>query len=230
MAEIDSTADPMKVKGCVYLARNTLDGNKLYIGKTIEGLRERRKSHISNAKSDRRCCRYFHAAIRKYGASAFEWTVLFSGDNEDELNAKEMEFIKLLDTKVPRGYNLTDGGEGISGMRHSEESKEKISRSRKGIGKGKSLDPEHCAAISAGRKGKKFGPLSEATKAKLRAANTGRKHTAESRAKMSRWQIGRKMPPLTKEQRQRRSDQVRAQWAARRKQQHATMPLLIDNT
>lgn len=64
--------------------------------------------------------------------------------------------------------NLTDGGEGSSGLIHTKESKEKISKASK--------------ARPSNRKGKK---LSEETKAKLAKAATGKRHTEESKKKMS---------------------------------------------
>jgi len=54
--------------------------------------------------------------------------------------------------------------------------------------------PEVKARMSAAFKGKKRGPLSSNVRDKIRASNTGKKHTAESRLKMSLMQIGKKRP------------------------------------
>jgi len=61
----------------------------------------------------------------------------------------EKYFIATLKTKKPNGYNQTDGGEGIVGLKRTPEHNAKISVAKKG----KSFSAEHCASISAGRKG-----------------------------------------------------------------------------
>ncbi len=65
--------------------------------------------------------------------------------------------------------NLTDGGEGANGVKQTQEHKDKIS--------------EGC-------KGKKRGPMSEETKEKLRIINTGKKHSQETKDKLSKSKIG----------------------------------------
>lgn len=114
--------------------------------------------------------------------------------------------------------NVTDGGDGTEGgekhpsfgMRHSAEARAKISASLKGnkrtkgnklspshrakIGaalKGNKLSSEHCAKISAAKKGKKGKKHSPETRARLSAIlkghkrRLGQKHSLETRAKMS---------------------------------------------
>ena len=71
--------------------------------------------------------------------------------------------------------NSTDGGEGVIGFNHTEESKIKMSKGKKGVSawwlKGKSLSLE--------------------AKERIRRANLGRKHTEETKNKMSKSQRGR---------------------------------------
>jgi hypothetical protein len=50
-------------------------------------------------------------AIRRYGAESFEVTPLEYVDSEDDLNAKEREWINRLSTQIPHGYNVFYGGE-----------------------------------------------------------------------------------------------------------------------
>lgn len=54
-----------------------------------------------------------HRAIRKYGDPIV--TIIADGVPKDELTVREMEAVALLGTKVPNGYNLTDGGDGVTG-------------------------------------------------------------------------------------------------------------------
>ena len=74
--------------GIIYGARNTVNG-KWYIGQTVTGLGKRRRRHLIYARNNYDNT-VFHAAIRKYGESAFEWTVLeYNINTHDELNERE---------------------------------------------------------------------------------------------------------------------------------------------
>jgi len=70
--------------------------------------------------------------------------------------------------------NKTEGGEGNSGFTHSQYTKQKISRSKKGQSpwnKGKKLTAEHIKKLSISSTGMKH---SEATKLKISESNKGR--------------------------------------------------------
>lgn len=178
--------------GCVYLARCKVNG-KGYVGKTIRTIEDRKFDHD-------RCVREgsifaFHCAIRKHGWDAFEWSILTEDDDADFLNFMEQKWIKRLGTKVPNGYNMTDGGDGQSvGWKHSEESKKAIGIKQKG----KPKSEEHKKKMSLARKGIKQTPEqvkknsechkgiipSEETRKKLSATSRGRKHTEETKEKI----------------------------------------------
>lgn len=55
--------------------------------------------------------------------------LVFNVDTVDRLNALEIQYIKQLKPK----FNFTDGGEGTSGWRHSEEAKQKMRGPRPSI-------------------------------------------------------------------------------------------------
>ena len=88
--------------------------------------------------------------------------------------------------------NMTNGGDGVSGLVHSELSRAKMSAS--GIGKVRS--EETRSRISAGSFGKSKtrgnsgNKHSEETKSRIAAAMTGRRHTAETKARMSLKKLG----------------------------------------
>lgn len=69
-------------------------------------------------------------AINKYGIDNFKKEIICYCDNEEELKEMEKYHIKKEGT-FSKGYNLTLGGEGILGYKHTEDSIRKASDSRK---------------------------------------------------------------------------------------------------
>jgi group I intron endonuclease len=142
----------------IYKATNLING-KQYIGKTIFAMEIRQTKHISNLNTVKKRHYPLYSAIKKYGKENFEWVVIDTAETEEELNAKEIYWIKFYDTLSPKGYNLTDGGDGQSGHKHSEETKKKISennywRGRLGVNSGKKFSDEHRENLSKAHKGK----------------------------------------------------------------------------
>lgn len=74
-------------------------------------------------------------------------------------------------------HNFTDGGDGVTGMRHSQESRARISQSLIGNKRGAG-HPHHTT------------PHSLATRLQMAAAARGRKLSEETRRKISRAGIG----------------------------------------
>ena len=115
--------------GIIYQARNISNG-MLYIGKTVTTLRIRATKHCNDALAHRDNF-YFHSAIRKYGTKSFVWEKLIEVD-DSELSAWEIYYIDLARDQGYQLYNLTDGGEGIAGYKHTDESKQRIGEANKG--------------------------------------------------------------------------------------------------
>lgn len=113
----------------VYTATNKIN-EKQYIGYTTKTLEERKRSHLSKAKSlsGKHYFYLFQQAIRKYGIDNFHWEVLENCNSIEECCNKEIYYINKYNTISPNGYNLTKGGNG--GVQ-SEETKLKISKSLK---------------------------------------------------------------------------------------------------
>lgn len=109
------------MKPCIYSI--TSPSGKMYIGQTIN--LKRRIYHHRSRKSN---CIYLKNAINKYGWKNMKFEILLYC-NEKYLDEWETQFIKHFDTKVPNGYNLCDGGHGIRGYKHFNETKQKISDS-----------------------------------------------------------------------------------------------------
>ena len=162
----------------IYKIENKIDG-KIYVGQTQRTLEERMKEHLKKS-----CTvygnSYIDRAIKKYGIEIFSVEIVEECETLDELNEREIFWIKFYNCKKPNGYNLTDGGEGTSGHIVTEETRKKISESHKGkngricsketkakismANKGRIVSPEVRAILSAKHKGKK---LSDSTKAKM---------------------------------------------------------------
>ena len=205
----------------IYKATNNITG-KSYIGYAVDGLENRKPEHKSLAKKGNGY--YFHRTIRKYGWDNFLWILLEQGVTDFEL-LKELEryWIKEFDTFY-NGYNLTEGGRGRFGCKHTEETRKKLSKAKKGhivteetrkkmseTHKGKKPSEETKRKISEGLKGKfcseehkrklsearKYVVYSEEHKRKISEANKGRKHSEEAKRKMSEKAIVRNQKKKT---------------------------------
>ena len=188
----------------VYLLTDTTNG-KQYVGQTTKTLGERLTRHRSgDLLVDR--------ALNDHGWENVKVEILEECETYDELNRLEQEWIDVLETKSPNGYNLTDGGLGGPGHKLSKEAKQRISRKNKGRKRSESArkkmsvaatehmkNPDLRRRLSEANKGKKFSKerskqLSKAkqgskhndtTKEKIGVSNTGKHHTDEARQKMS---------------------------------------------
>lgn len=190
--------------GEIYLLTNITNG-KQYIGQTTRGARRRWSQHILEAKqgTNRILCH----AIRKYGAGAFTLAVIDTADNHDDLDAKEIYWIKTQGSLSPGGYNLAKGGQrpplnNIEGTRQRNRSRvwSHESRARMRLAQlGKTASPETRAKLSDARKGRPLSPQAreasrlaragattpDSVRQKIREANLGRKHTENSRLNMA---------------------------------------------
>lgn len=147
--------------GIIYKITNQLNG-KPYVGQTTRSIEERFKEHVSHNQY------LIGRAIRKYGKENFSIEVLEECETFEQLNERERYWITCLDCIAPKGYNLTDGGEG--GFHHTPETRARISAANTGEGHpmfGKHHSAEAKAKIAASGKGR---IMSEETKAKLAAA------------------------------------------------------------
>ena len=96
--------------GYVYLVTNRLNGKK-YVGCTKTTIEERWKKHVREARVSTR--RVICRAIKQHGPENFEVTCLevVEGSHAD-LMCAEIRQISLCDCVMPKGYNMTRGGDG----------------------------------------------------------------------------------------------------------------------
>lgn len=145
----------------VYIITNDIN-TKVYIGKTHD-VRERWTAHRSQPKRTPG----IKGAMLKHGVENFYLDVIESGLTEAQANDRERFHIARLKSNTREyGYNLSIGGEGSPGYRHTPEALAKIS------------------AASKGERNARFGKPSPML-GKIGAMH-GRKHSIESKAKMGR--------------------------------------------
>ena len=124
--------------------------------------------------------------------------------SEEEAFRHEVYMISVLGREINGGIllNFTDGGEGATGNSHSLETRQKMSKARKG----KKHSREWGENISKAKTGKKRGPHTEEHKQKIRQSMKGKNPSPEHRAKLSASQKGRVFSP---EHRQKLSEAIR---------------------
>ncbi len=108
----------------IYKIVNKLDG-KIYVGQSIDVYYRMNDIHKN--------CKYLFHALQKFGRENFEYSILEICE-EKELDEREIYWIKKLKSHVSEdGYNISWGGNAtMKGLKHSEESKKKISDAVKG--------------------------------------------------------------------------------------------------
>lgn len=177
---------------------------------------------------------------RNVVSKAKGFTIKHVAENLDEELALfvEVELISLHKTRGSQLTNMTIGGDGVSGLKHSEKTKELIRSKRIGqivshseetkrkIGLANSIalkgkkNPEHSARLMGRRHSeetkakiaaKQLGiPRSAETIEKVRVANLGQKRTDEAKRNMSLAHIGKTLSDETKA---KMSESQRVRWA-----------------
>lgn len=160
-------------------------GEPFYVGKgNIERVKQKERNRFHQSICDKYPGWYREIVLEETEPSCF---------------AEEKRLIALYgrrDLGVGTLVNLTDGGEGVSGHIHSEETRAKIADVQKGrvrsaetkdklsvAAKGKPKSDEHRANMSLGQRLR--APASEETRAKQSLVQTGKVRCDESRDRMS---------------------------------------------
>lgn len=120
-------ADSTPQKGyCIYAHRNRENG-KTYIGIS---------KNVTNRWAGKEG-NYIHSpaiynAFKKYGWDGFDHIVMWDGMTKDEACKLEKAMIFLFQFSN-NSYNIAKGGEGVSGVKFSEERRKQMSEARRGI-------------------------------------------------------------------------------------------------
>jgi len=178
-----------------YQVTNVITG-KVYIGLTTMTLAERWAIHVAKFRHGGGFA--LHAAMRKHGIENFVIEEIAAPIIKDRAELAELErtLIAQAGSMAPHGYNLTAGGDGVSGC---DEVRKKIGAARRG----KLMTDEQKARMSAAAKTRKPRVWTDEARANMSAAQKARTdlrgHTAESREKCRVAGLKRKPIPMTPE-------------------------------
>ena len=205
--------------GYLYRITNSVNGMQ-YIGVSKHPAK-RFKKHCTKPSTNRKSL--LGNAIQKYGADKFDLEVLVQSTMEYCFDL-EIKAIEALETRTPKGYNITAGGEGYAGFfgeNHHMYGKKKPAAFGEYMSKlftGRPIPLEQREKISASLKGKKH---SAETIEKRTKAITGLKRTEETKKKLREWRMsdeGKKIMQQSRhiaspEEKQAQSNRMKALWA-----------------
>ena len=195
-----------------------------YVGQTSKTLLMRLTGHLRTAAAGvQQSVAVWVRGLLDCGPRAFPEIDLLEETAQEKADKAEQFWIGYFRMVGSELLNVTNGGRGAPGMRHTAESRAKIGAGHRGkpldpetrrriagAATGRRHSPETKGKIGAAHRGKSVGPT---TRALISAINLGRRHTAETRAKVAAAGRGRKYSP---EVRARRSEALLRYWASSR--------------
>lgn len=175
----------------IYITTNLIN-SKIYIGQSIHSNKNYLGSGVKLKK-----------AIDKYGTENFKKEILLEVNTQEELDAAEIYFIKEYNSTDPIiGYNLNQGGQyesrtstklheetkrkiskSLTGYKHSEKSKLKMSKRSSGSNNGMYNKGEKVSGEKNGRYN--GNGTTDETRRKLSEAKKGITLSPETREKIS---------------------------------------------
>jgi group I intron endonuclease len=171
----------------IYLITNLLN-LKQYVGVTKFSLEERFLQHTKRGF-------FLTEAIQKYGEQKFSIELIEEVKTPEQAYELEIFYIKEYNTKVPNGYNLTDGGDGIFGWQPTDEYRQECSERTKQLHKNKKIGmygknhtektKEKMSQSAKGNQNCLGRILSEKTKLKISASHKGKILSDSTKDKIS---------------------------------------------
>lgn len=216
----------------IYQILNKING-KFYIGLTNGKISRPKGRHKFLSKTKQS---YFYNSIRKYGWENFDIKIIDSdATSYDHLKELEIWYIEHLKPH----YNITEGGDGVVGLKHTKETIKKMTQHNIG----KKLSQEHIEIMRQANLGNKYNlgrkqpeeqknktskfftnrKQSEEHKEKKNKANRGQKRTPEQIENISKAHIGQKAwnkgVPITEDRKRKMLESRRKFFENKRKNQ-----------
>ena len=166
----------------VYKIINKVNG-MLYIGITTKSIEHRWKMHLNWARSMKPY--KLHEALNIFGKDNFLIEQIDSAEDFKILKDLEKKHIKSYNCIYPNGYNLTAGGQGVLGLKFSDETKKKLSIAGKIRGNRNMITKEAIEKSRVSRTGKKRTAAQKMIMSKNRMGkgllnDAARKHSKET--------------------------------------------------
>lgn len=178
---------PMLNQSGIYEILNTVNG-KRYIGSAVK-LSARWNKHRGELRKHIHHNAPLQQAWDKYGEAAFKFLPILTC-------ARSMLYFyeqQLLD-KVKPEYNVSlDAKQPMLGRKHSEETKQQMSRTAKSLGK--IITPEHRVLLNEGRSNTIPLPRSAESRARTSKALKGKTKSVSHRKALSEANMGKKRTP-----------------------------------
>jgi group I intron endonuclease len=216
----------------IYVIENSVNG-RVYIGSAAH-IGRRWSQHRSALRKGTHYNGRLQNAWNKYGEHQFAFAVVELVLDIEQVIPREQFWIDLTGCLIS-GYNIAPTAGSMRGFKQDPATVKRLADAMRGTKlspdackrisealKGKPKSAEHAAKVGAWHKGRTF---SEAHRAKLSAAAKVRVRAPLSeatKAKIAAAQIGKSRPKHTPEQARKRSASLKASWAARRAQQALT--------
>lgn len=169
----------------VYLHREADTGRAFYVGKG-----RARRAYVRSGRSE-----HWSRIAAKHG---FAVTILADGLTEAQAFALEVETIAAHSGLC----NATEGGEGIAGYQHTEETKRRLHDAHAGRTQPADVVARRAASLRGKKRAPGFGevvaarnrarPVTDETRAKMSEAHKARPRTEAGIAKTAEWHRGRK--------------------------------------
>lgn len=173
----------------VYLIENVANGRR-YVG-SAASLKKRWREHRRQLAEGRHHSRFLQRAWNKYGPLFFKFQVVAYCDKANLLFYEQ----RLIDGLNP-DYNVAKVAGSQLGYRHTDETRKKMSIARRrnpsSPRKGMKHSAESKAKISQNRKGKGNCGWTDERRRKISEANKGREVSTEQRAKIAKGLSGHK--------------------------------------
>lgn len=162
----------------IYWLVDTRTNTPFYCGKTVRTTATRLRGHRRRAAEHPTAI--LSVKIKECG-NHIRVQILETVMSDSDWRERERHWIKITRFSFPDNYNTSEGGEGTPGVIPSAETRAKLSAVHRGR-KRPPRSAEHCANISAAKKGKTLSPE---TCAKLSIMRKGRTISLRHRQSLS---------------------------------------------